>query len=75
MEAAITSHKSHISEVSITQPKRVSEISVEGLEETSPILSQPFNRRRTVKANPSAFEEAFKDVVFPVISKRNAKDR
>jgi hypothetical protein len=63
MKAAFATHISHISEVSQSRPKRASEISVEGFEETSPILSQPFKRRRNIKANPSAFEKAFEDFV------------
>jgi hypothetical protein len=54
--------------MSLSQPKRVGEISVEGVAETSPILSQPFKRRKNVKANPSAFEEAFKDFVASSIN-------
>lgn len=64
IKAAFTSPKAQISAVSLSQPKRVGEISVEGLEETSPVLSQPFKRRRNIKANPSAFEEAFKDFIL-----------
>lgn len=41
-----------------TQPKVGGEISVEDLEEASPIISQPFKRRRNVKTNPSVFQEA-----------------
>jgi hypothetical protein len=75
-KAAFSSPKAQISAVSLSQPKRVGEISVEGLEETSPILSQPFKRRRNVKANPSAFEEAFKDsVISSINSTRDVTDR
>jgi hypothetical protein len=76
MKAAFTGNKSQISYVSQSQPKRVSEISVEGLEETSPVLSQPFRRRRNIKANPSVFEEAFEELVASSIdSKGYVRDR
>jgi hypothetical protein len=68
IKAAFTSPKAQISAVSLSQPKRVGEISVESLEEISPILSHPFKRRRTVKVNPSAFEEVFKDFVTSSIN-------
>jgi hypothetical protein len=75
-KAAFISPKPQISDVSQSRPKRVSDISVEGLVETSPILSQPFKRRRNIKANPSAFEEAFKDsVASSVDSKGCVTDR
>jgi hypothetical protein len=42
------------------QPRRGDESSsLEGLEEASPIVSQPFKRRRNVKTSPSLFQDAF----------------
>jgi hypothetical protein len=58
--------------MSSPQPKRVGEVSVDSLEETSPILSQLFKRKRKVRANPSAFEDAFKD--FHTTSSNSIQD-
>jgi hypothetical protein len=41
------------------QLERTGELSVGDIEE-SPVLSQPLKRRRGMKADPSAFKDAFK---------------
>jgi len=45
------------------QAKGGDEISFEGPEEASPVVSQPFKRRRNVKTNPSGFEAVFEEYV------------
>jgi len=40
-----------------SQGKEGDEISVEDTEEASPVVSQPFKRRRNVKTNPSVFQD------------------
>jgi len=44
-----------------SQGKEGDEISVEDTEEASPVVSQPFKRRRNVKTNPSVFETVFEE--------------
>jgi hypothetical protein len=44
-----------------SQAKGADEISSEGTEEASPVVSQPFKRRRNVKINPSVFQTVFED--------------
>jgi hypothetical protein len=46
-----------------SQAKGGDEISFEGPEEASPVVSQPFKKRRNVKTNPSAFEAVFEEYV------------
>jgi hypothetical protein len=51
-------------ESSLVQPgrlKKISELSVDNFEEVSPVLIQPFKRKRHVKADPSVFKDVFKD--------------
>jgi len=58
------------------QAKRGDEISFEGPEEASPIVSQPFKRRRNVKTNPSIFEDVFEEyVTSPGTSEENVSNR
>jgi len=44
-----------------SQGKGGDEISFEDTEEASPVVSQPFKRRRNVKTNPSVFETVFEE--------------
>jgi hypothetical protein len=62
-QAALTRSTRQSSVILPPQPKGSDEISAEDLEEASPILSQPFKRRRTGKTNPSLFQDAFADFV------------
>jgi hypothetical protein len=61
-QAAFTRLTRQSSVVLPPQPKGGDEISVEGLEEASPIVSQPFKRRRNVKTDPSVFQSVLKDL-------------
>jgi len=59
-----------------SQAKGGNEISFEGPEEASPVISQPFKRRRNVKTNPSVFEAVFEDyVTSPGTSEENVSNR
>jgi len=55
-----------------SQAKGGDEISFEGPEEASPVVSQPFKKRRNVKTNPSVFEEY---VTSPGTSEENVSNR
>jgi hypothetical protein len=46
--------------VSAAQLERTGELSVDDIKE-SRVLSQPLKRRRGMRADPSAFKDAFKD--------------
>jgi len=43
------------------QGKGGDEIAFEGTEEASPVVSQPFKRKRNVKINPSVFEAVLEE--------------
>jgi hypothetical protein len=59
-----------------SQAKGDNEISFEGPEEASPVVSQPFKRRRNVKTNPSVFEAVFEEYgTSPGISEENVSNR
>ena len=59
-----------------SQAKGGHEISFEGPEEASPVVSQPFKRRRNVKINPSVFEAVFEEyVTSPRTSEENISNR
>jgi hypothetical protein len=59
-----------------SQGKGGDEISFDGLEEASPVVSQPFQRRRNVKTNPAAFEGVFEEyVTSPRTSEENVSNR
>ena len=55
-----------------SQEKVGDEISFEGPEGASPVVSQPFKKRRNVKTNPSVFEEY---VTSPRTSEENVSNR
>jgi hypothetical protein len=58
------------------QAKGGDEISFEGPEEASPVVSQPFKRRRNVKTNPSVFEAVFEEhITSPRASEENVSNR
>jgi hypothetical protein len=65
IQAAFTSVTPQSSVMLPTRPKGGGEISAEDLEEASPVVSQPFKRRRNVKTNPSIFKEAFDGLATP----------
>jgi hypothetical protein len=46
-----------------SQAKGGDEIAFEGPEEATPVVSQPFKRRRNVKTNPALFEAVFEEYV------------
>ena len=46
-----------------SQGKGGDEIAFEGTEEASPVVSQPFKRRRNVKTSPSVFQAAFEEYI------------
>jgi hypothetical protein len=55
---------SSVSQTSVILPSQAKggdEISFESPEEASPVVSQPFKRRRNVKTNPSVFEAVFEE--------------
>jgi hypothetical protein len=58
-QAALTRSTRQSSVILPPQPKGGDEISVESLEEATPVVSQPFKRRRNLKTNPSLFHDAF----------------
>ena len=59
-----------------SQAKGGDEISFEGPEEASPVVSQPFKRRGNVKINPSVFEAVFEEyVTSPRTSEENVSNR
>jgi hypothetical protein len=59
-----------------SQEKGGGEISFEGAEEASPVVSQPFKRRRNVKISPTVFEEVFDDLMTPhLTSEENVSNR
>jgi hypothetical protein len=72
IQAAFTRSTPQRSAILPPQPKGDDEISVEGLEEASPVVSQPFMRRRNVKTNPTVFHEAFED--FLITSSNSVED-
>jgi hypothetical protein len=58
------------------QAKGGDEISFEGLEEASPVVSQPLKRRRNVKTNPSVFEAVLEEyITSPRTSEENVSNR
>jgi hypothetical protein len=71
--------KSSTSQSSVILPSQAkggAEISSEGPEDTSPVVSQPFKRRRNVKTNPSVFEAVFEEyATFPHTSEENVSNR
>ena len=72
----ISSSTTQSSVILPSQAKGGDEISFEGPEEDSPVVSQPFKRRRNVKTNPSVFEgpeEASPVVSQPFKKRRNVK--
>jgi hypothetical protein len=59
-----------------SQAKGGDEISFEDLEEASPVVYQPFKRRRNVKTNPSVFEAVIEEyVTSPRSSEENVSNR
>jgi len=59
-----------------SQAKEGDEIAFEGPEEASPVVSQPFKRRRNVKINPSVFEAIIEEyVTSPGTSEENVSKR
>jgi hypothetical protein len=59
-----------------SQAKGGNEISFEGPAEASPVVSQPFKRRRNVKTNPSVFEAVFEEyVTSPRANEENVSNR
>jgi hypothetical protein len=58
------------------QAKGGDEISSEGTEEASPVVSRPFKRRRNVKISPSVFQTVFEDfVTSPDTAEENVSNR
>ena len=57
----INSSTSQSSVILPLQGKGHDEIAFEGTEEASPVVSQPFKRKRNVKINPSVFEAVFEE--------------
>jgi hypothetical protein len=70
---------SSISQTSVILPSQAiggDEISFEGPEEASPVVSQPFKRRRNVKIDPSVFEAVFEEfVTLSHASEENVSNR
>jgi len=59
-----------------SQAKVGDEISFEGPEKASPVVSQPFKKRRNVKTNPSVFEAVLEEyVTSPLTSEENISNR
>ena len=59
-----------------SQRKGDAEISFEGTEEASPVVSQPFKKRRNVKINPSVFDAVFEEhKTSPHTSEENVSNR
>jgi hypothetical protein len=59
-----------------SQGKGGDEISFKDTEEPSPVVSQPFKRRRNVKTNPSVFEAVLEEhVTSPHTSEENVSNR
>jgi hypothetical protein len=72
-------NKSSTSQSSVFLPPQAKggvEISLDGLEEASPVVSQPFKRRRNIKTNPSVFQDVFEEyVTSPRSSEKNVSNR
>jgi len=59
-----------------SQGKGGDEIAFEDTEEASPVVSQPFKRRRNIKTNPSVFEAVFEEnITSPHTSEENVSKR
>jgi len=59
-----------------SQGKGDAEISFEGTEEASPVVSQPFKKRRNVKIDPSVFDAVFEEhKTSPHTSEENVSNR
>lgn len=59
-----------------SQSKGDGEISFEGTEEASPVVSQPFKNRRNVKTNPTIFQTVFEDFMTSALtSEENVSNR
>lgn len=59
-----------------SQSKGDGEISFEGAEEASPVVSQTFKKRRNVKTNPTIFQSVFEDfMTSPLTSEENVSNR
>ena len=72
----ISSSTTQSSVILPSQAKGGDEISFEGPKEASPVVSQPFKRRRNVKTNPSVFEGVFEEyVTSPGTSEENVSNR
>jgi hypothetical protein len=58
------------------QAKGADEISSEGLEKDSPVVSQPFKRRKSKKINPTVFQTVFEDfATSPYTAEENVSNR
>ena len=72
----ISSSTTQSSVILPSEAKGGDEISFEGPEEASPVVSQPFKRRRNVRINPSVFEGVFEEyVTSPGASEENISNR
>jgi len=72
----INSSTSHSTVILPSQGKGSDEIAFEGTEEASPVVSQPFKRKRNVKINPSVFEAVFEEYEpSPHTSEENVSKR
>jgi len=72
----ISSSTSQSTVILPSQGKGRDEIAFEGTEEASPVVSQPFKRRRNVKINPSVFEAVFEEYeTSPRTSEENVSNR
>jgi len=59
-----------------SQAKGDVEISFEDTEDASPVVSQPFKRRRNVKINPSVFDAVFEEhIASPHTSEEDVSNR
>ena len=72
----ISSSTSQSSVILPSQVKGGDEISFEGLEKASPVVTQPFKKRRNVKTSPSVFEAVLeKYITSPRTSEENVSNR
>jgi hypothetical protein len=72
----ISSSTTQSSVILPSQAKGDDKISFEHPEEASPVVSQPFKRRRNVRINPSVFEGVFEEyVTSPDASEKNVSNR
>ena len=72
----ISSSKTQSSVILPSQAKGGDEISSDGLELASPVVSRPFKRRGNVKINPSVFKAVFEEHInSPHTSEENVSNR